>query len=788
MVKIDKNQLFLVKVGLHLQFKIGFRLLILQHKFHFPYQISLLVHPHDRKMNLALMRKKLIIASNRLPFKIEKRNGVYEISHSAGGLVSALNSFIDNYKQLYEIVWVGCPDFNMDTWLDNQHLFRKNDYEIHPVFIHRKKEKSLFYNGFCNSTIWPLFHYFPSLAEFSEEEFIAYRKVNKLFADEILKIAKANDVVWIHDYHLMLLPALLRGVLQGLQIGFFLHIPFPSHELYKLLPQEWRDELLYALIQSDMIGFQTKDYVNHFLFTLSYFTGIGSSNGAVFYNGHLCRAKDYPISIDYNRFYNAYDLPAVKKGRRTIQEKYKNIRLIFSVDRLDYTKGILNRLLAFEKLLEEHAIYKERVVFLLNMVPSRDSISQYSQRKKTIEENISRINGKHGHVNWQPIIYQYRHLSFTQLLTFYTSCHVALITPLRDGMNLVAKEFIASRADQKGVLILSEMAGAVNELELAVIVNPTDVGKIKESIITALEMPEQQQKKRMMIMQDVISENNIEKWLETYMGDLNTIYMENKRLLANVMSFTDRNSILDNYQKAQQRLILLDYDGTLTDFAQLPEQASPSQQLLQLIGNLSSKSNNRVCIISGRKSDELEKWFNGLNVILVAEHGCTYKLPSGEWLQMLNFELGWKTSVNELLQKFVTTHPGSFVEDKIYSVAWHYRAAQEDVTKHVLIDIKRKLSSLHLSNAFTVVQGSKVIEVKSAGMNKGLAVQKLLASNSFDFVLAIGDDTTDEDMFEILNAQSHVTIKVGVDKSKAKFNLIGITNVLSFLNQLTVVG
>ena len=415
------------------------------------------------------MKRKLIIASNRLPFKIEKKHGDYEIGISSGGLVSALRSFIEIYKHHYEITWVGCPDFTLEAWTENQLLLHKQEFKIHPVFIPNKKEKSSYYNGFSNSTIWPLFHYFPSFAEFNEEQYKAYSKVNKLFSDEILKIAKREDVIWIHDYHLMPLPELLKNHLTSVQIGFFLHIPFPSYEIFKLIPKGWREELLRGLLKADLLGFQTTEYVNHFLYAVSYFLGLENTNGKIFHNGHICNVSDYPISIDFNKFFESFNLPAVKKGRRALTEKYKNEQIIFSVDRLDYTKGILNRLLAFEKLLEDNAGYKSKVVMIINVVPSRDSIKKYSQRKKMIEENIGRINGKYGNVDWQPIIYQYRHLSFSQLLTFYTSCHIALVTPLRDGMNLVAKEFIASRADRKGVLILSELAGAANELEMAVL-------------------------------------------------------------------------------------------------------------------------------------------------------------------------------------------------------------------------------------------------------------------------------------------------------------------------------
>ena len=731
------------------------------------------------------MKKKLIIASNRLPFKIEKRNNAYEISISSGGLVSALKSFIEHYKHLYEIVWVGCPDFNLEIWTSNRHAVYKTGFEIHPVFIHNKKEKARYYNGFSNSTIWPLFHYFPSFAEFEEEQYEAYKKVNGIFAHEINKITKPDDIIWVHDYHLMLLPEMIKRHRINTQIGFFLHIPFPSHEIFKLLPQSWREEILKSLIKSDLIGFQTKDYVNHFLSSISYFLGLGNTEGKVLCNGHLCEVGDYPISVDFNKFFDSYNAAQVKKGRRALMDRYKDIQIIFSVDRLDYTKGILNRLNAFEKLLEDNSRYREKVVFIMNVVPSRDAIKKYSQRKKMIEENIGRINGKYGSVDWQPILYQYRHLSFSQLLTFYTSCHVTVVTPLRDGMNLVAKEFVASRADCKGVLILSEMAGAANELEDALIVNPTDIHKLEESFVNALEMTAEEQARRMTVMQDTVSENNINNWLKNYMSDLDKIHSENRKLYTRVLPYEARDLILENYKGANKRLLLLDYDGTLSNYTLLPDQAFPSDHLMALLKTLCESKNNKLCIISGRKAEDLEKWFGHLNVILVAEHGCTYRLPfDKEWLQMANLDLSWKAKVNDVLKRLVIRYPGSFIEDKIYSLAWHYRAIQKEVTEELIIDTNNKLSAINQTNAFRVLQGNKVLEVKSSGMNKGLAAIKLLSSDTFDFVLAMGDDVTDEDMFEVLGDPSHITIKVGLDKSKARYNLIGINNVISFLDQL----
>ncbi|PBQ33687.1 bifunctional alpha,alpha-trehalose-phosphate synthase (UDP-forming)/trehalose-phosphatase [Sphingobacteriaceae bacterium] len=732
------------------------------------------------------MQKKLIIASNRLPFKIEKRNQKYELITSSGGLVSALKSLIENYKDQYKITWVGTADFTRQMWYDNQDLFANVGFDVQPVFITDKKTEKAYYDGLSNSTIWPLFHYFPSFAEFHEQHFEAYKKVNSLFEAEIVKICKPGDVVWVHDYHLMTLPGQLKTINPELQVGFFLHIPFPSYEIFRLLPERWREELLNNLIKADLVGFQTKEYANHFLGTVAYILGIENDQGKIYRNGHLCQVGDYPISIDYAKFNEAFDSPVVKKARISLLEKYKGVRLIFSVDRLDYTKGVINRLNALEKLFEDHPVYKEKVIFILNVIPSRDGITKYTQRKTMIEESIGRINGKYGNVHWQPIIYQYRHLNFNQLLTFYTTCDVALVTPLRDGMNLVAKEFIASRKDTKGVLVLSEMAGAVNELDLSVIVNPTDLVKLKDALIESLEMPESEQVRRMEVMQRIVLNNTINHWLNGFLKDCNEIYLANKSLHANALSFEAKNKIMLNYQQSKSRLILLDYDGTLTEFTRLPEHAKPKENLLNLLQRLGANSKNNLCVISGRRSSDLEAWFGNHNLTLVAEHGGSFKLTnSSEWIQIKNVDISWKPSVKEVLEKQLLIYPDSFVEEKEYSVAWHYRAVNAELDEKLFIDLNKKLTAINTNNLFKILQGNKVLEIKCATINKGQAAHKLLSTGKYDFVMAIGDDRTDEDMFEVLNEAAHVTIKVGLDKTKAKYNFIGTNNVLSFLSQMS---
>lgn len=725
------------------------------------------------------MDNRLIIVSNRLPYSIKKINGKLEIHTSSGGLVSAIQSMQNENK----ITWVGAADFTQEDWEEYKTLNIKQQIEIVPLFLEKDTE-SLYYNGFSNSLLWPLFHYFTTIAEYNESHYAAYKNVNAVFSAAIKKIALPGDIVWVHDYHLMLVPGMLHEGDKKIHSSFFLHIPFPAYEIVKLIPEEWRREILNSLIHADVVGFHTKEYCNHFRNALSFFMGIECVNNCISKNGQITLVKDYPISIDYQKFNSGFDDKEVVKQRKQVHKKYSGVKIIFSLDRLDYTKGVLNRLQAFEKLLENHPELHEKVVFIINVIPSRETISQYAERKRLIEENTSRINGLFCTLQWQPIIYQYRSLTFQQLLSCYTSCDVALVTPLRDGMNLVAKEFAASRKDCRGSLILSEFAGAANELEGALLVNPNDIHLMEVAMVEAIHLTESEQKKRMKKMQTVIQKNDINKWMNTFLQDA---MAEGNRgsITANIMSYYDRSKLSEAYRKAEKRLILLDYDGTLISFYNKPEDAVPGNVIQDLINKLSSDVNNTVMLISGRDAETLQNWFKNPEVGIAAEHGILYRAAGKtEWVKPEDINLGWKETIKSYFETYTESMPGSFLEEKKYSVAWHYRGLESVNEEDIRRTVSKDLTPLNIHNDFHILHGNKVIEVKSTYTNKGKFVEKLIDKEDFDFVLAIGDDATDEDMFNVLRGKHQYSIKVGHGNTTAKYNIVGVNQVLSFLNQL----
>lgn len=730
--------------------------------------------------------KRMIIVSNRLPFRIEKRGNQVELKESDGGLVAAIKSFIERNKEKdqYKIKWVGSASFKESEWVEYEQKFGNSEMELCPVFLKKKTEKA-FYEGFSNSTIWPLFHYFPSFVEFNEKLYDSYRAVNRAFADAIAAIVEPGDILWIHDYHFMLLPGYIRERNVHVPIGFFCHIPFPSYELFRLLPENWREEILNNLLGADLIGFQTEDYVNHFLDSVTRIMGILPQDNMLRISNRLCACGDYPISVDFNRFDGAYDKPVIQKNREKLLRSCKPQKIIFSVDRLDYTKGVMNRLEAFEQLLEENTDYDGQIIFILNVIPSRAEIGKYKERKRMIEESIGRINGKYGYMGWQPILYQYRHLNFNQLMVFYTSCDIALVTPLRDGMNLVAKEFVASRKDEKGVLVLSDMAGAAKSLKSALHVTPTDTKKMKECILHALLMPEAEQKARMRSMRQEVKSNDVSAWAGRFLDDLNKVHVSDFDYEAKFMGRDAQSNIKHQFKKSKKRLLLFDYDGTLVRITHPPDRAKPGDRVRELLERLSADERNIVVLISGRDKDTIEKWFGCRKVLYVAEHGALFKLPeSNKWLPISELNTSWKPEMKRILEKFTNLYEGSFVEEKEYSLVWHYRKTTFRNESKELAEMSRKLQALDSSSGFKVSHGKKILELVCMTVNKGVIASKFLNTYRPDFVLALGDDTTDEDMFWALEASEYYTIKVGVEETRAKYKILNAGLVLSFLELL----
>ncbi|MER3471229.1 MAG: bifunctional alpha,alpha-trehalose-phosphate synthase (UDP-forming)/trehalose-phosphatase [Chitinophagaceae bacterium] len=729
---------------------------------------------------------RLIIVSNRLPFSIDKNEG--KIRQSSGGLVSAIKSFIEhqqNHPAFTEKLWLGTMDATGEEW---QQAVANNtsvvDFQIQPLFV----EEGLYndyYNGFSNSVLWPLFHYFPSLAEYKPVYFEAYKKVNKAFADKLIENYHEGDVIWIHDYHLLLLPQLVREKLPDATIGFFLHIPFPSYEIFRLMPSQWKRSILEGVLGADLIGFHMHDYVQHFIQSAKMILKIENQFSTIQYFNRIIKADLFPIGIDYEKFRKAIINDLVKTITIKLEERFFNQKIIFSVDRLDYTKGLDYRLEGFKLFLEMHPEWLEKVVFILNIVPSRDAIQAYADRKRSIEEYVSTINGKYSTLHWQPIIYRYNHLDFEELCSLYQTADVALITPLRDGMNLVAKEYVASCFD-KGVLILSEFTGAANELSEAILVNPTDSFEVADAIEAALTMPLQEQRTRLSFMQKRLKEYDVIKWVNEFLEQLKEVKEEQEKLKVNLLDRKITDEIMQNFQVANNRCILLDYDGTLVPIQRYPSLAAPTPELLDILRQLSIDERNKVVVISGRDSKVLEDWLGQFQITLVAEHGARIKYPNEDWVEQVNVSSEWKEQIKPLMEMFVTRCMGSFIEEKDYTLAWHYRNTHPDLGFVRSRELRNSLLQLITNTPLQVIDGNKVIEVRLIGIDKGNTAKHIIERFQPDFTLCIGDDTTDEDMFHELRRLGY-TIKVGTANTAAQYTIPSQSGVLPLLKKFVAI-
>src|SRR5690606_1745224 len=444
----------------------------------------------------------------------------------------------------------------------------------------------------------------------------------------------------------MLLPQILRKKNPNLTIGFFLHIPFPSYEIFRLLSTSWKSNLLQGMLGADLIGFHTHDYVRHFIQSAKMILKVDEQFNNIQYESRHIKADLFPLGVNFEKFNQSGSEEEVIELKDAIRNKLPGMKIIFSIDRLDYSKGLMNRLQGFELFLELFPEWMERVVFIFNLVPSRDAIPAYMEGKSLIEEKVSEINGRLATLNWQPIIYRYNHLSFQELVALYQSADVAFITPLRDGMNLVAKEFVASRINQDGVLILSELAGAASELGEALMVNPTDTKEVANAIDTALKMPLNEQKSRMEPVQNRLRQYDVVRWVKDFLEQLEGIKKEQASQQVKMLDEKSVQKVKQQFKSAEKRCILLDYDGTLSAFTKNPAHAKPSDDVLLLLQSLSADSKNEVVIISGRDPDTLDNWLGTLPVHLVAEHGGFIRIKNSKnWEKQSATGPEWKDQI-----------------------------------------------------------------------------------------------------------------------------------------------
>lgn len=720
---------------------------------------------------------KTIIVSNRLPVRVTKDADGLHFKPSEGGLATGLGSI---YRQGGNL-WVGWPGLLINQGIERINVTEKLKSEnMHPIFLTKTEIKN-YYEGFSNETLWPIFHYFSQYSVYNETFWEAYVQVNQKFCDEVVNFLEAGDTLWIHDYQLLLLPEMIRQQFPNLSIGFFLHIPFPSYEMFRLIP--WRRQLLNGMLGADLVGFHTYDDMRHFLSSVSRLAGYGYTSGQVNKPDRKVIVDSFPMGIDYQKYAQAAASPETIEREIRYRTSLGDQQLILSIDRLDYSKGIPQRLKAFERFLEQYPEFKEKVSLVMLVVPSRDKVTKYQELKEDVDLLVGRINGKFGRINWTPIHYFYRSLPLEALSGFYRMAHVALVTPMRDGMNLVCKEFIASKLNQKGVLILSEMCGASKELSDAILINPNDLNAMVQALHRALTMPEEEQIAHISVMQESLQRYNIHHWVNMFMERLSEIKEEQATLSTKFLDHHMTELAKKQFNEVNKRLLFLDYDGTLIPFSDTPEKAAPDDELINLLTSLANDERNQVVIISGRDRDSLEKWLGHLHLDFIGEHGVWIKERGADWRTLTNLSDEWKQELKPMLELYVDRTPGSLIEEKDYSLVWHHRKVETGLGELRTRELSSHLKHLTTNMNLQVLEGDMVVEIKNAQVNKGKAAQQWIKDFPADYIIAIGDDWTDEDTFKAM-PDGALTVKVGSTSSAAKYNLNSSKEVRQFLKQL----
>ncbi|HJR94864.1 MAG TPA: bifunctional alpha,alpha-trehalose-phosphate synthase (UDP-forming)/trehalose-phosphatase, partial [Gaiellaceae bacterium] len=665
----------------------------------------------------------LVIASNRLPIRLTIEGDDVSVKRSSGGLATALEAVRG------DAAWVGWPGTVVPPALEKRVGQRLARDRLYPVLLSPDEEED-FYNRVCNDTLWPLFHYFSDRLRITPEAWQRYVEVNQRFADAILAHCEPDTRVWIHDFHLMLVPAMLRAREPRLSIGFFLHTPFPSSEVYRLLPA--REQLLRGVLGADYVSFQIGDYARHFRSSCLRILGVDSEPDWLELDGRRVGIGVDPIGIDVEGFRETLADKETARLLTELEQQYGERQLILGVERLDYTKGIPQKLQAYERFLERDPGRARTTTMIQVLVPSRLESPEYRAQRDEIELRIARINGRFGQPGSTPVEYINRDISKPALVALYRRADVMMVTALRDGMNLVAHEFVLCQSEPglpgrwRGSLLLSELAGAAQVLPGALLVNPWDVEGVVEHLATALGQTARQRQRRLETMAKRVHDLDTRRWAEGFLTRLGR-YSRRDRTSKRPPSVDEaiQERLDRRFRRARSRTIMLDYDGTLREFEVHPDLAQPTPEIRALLRSLAALPETDVHIVSGRRRRNLEQWFGRLPIHLCAEHGYLARAPGEEWRTLVELDLSWLRPIERHLRRVAADVPGAHVERKSCSVAWHYRQAEREYGSWRARELLNDLPQ-HLAGApAEILAGHQVVEVRALGVDKGVYVRSL---------------------------------------------------------------
>ena len=778
--------------------------------------------PDNVAQALVGQTNRLIIAANRLPVSVKKgEDGKWGLTISSGGLVSALLGVGKSYGML----WVGWPGVFIDEGPDRDALTETLlEKRCLPIWLTRNQVE-LYYNGYCNNVLWPLFNYVPlafepklSSTKDMTSQWLAYISANQLFEQAIMKVYEPGDIVWCHDYHLMLLPQMLRKNYDKMKIGWFLHTPFPTSEIYRTLPM--REELLISVLKADLVGFHTYDYARHFVSSCSRILAFEGTPDGVEDGGNFTRVAAFPIGIDPTRFHDALVTKVVQDHILELKARFKGRKVMLGVDRLDMIKGIPQKLLGYEKFLSDHPEWRDRVVLVQIAVPTRSDVPEYQKLTSQVHEIVGRINGRFGTLGSVPIQHLDCSLSFAELTALYAVTDCCLVTSLRDGMNLVSYEYVSCQSQNAGVLILSEFAGAAQSLGAgSILVNPWNVTEVAQAIDDALTMPETERRERHKFNFSHVEVHTSQAWADTFIAELNDTHVEAELRRLRIPPRLRVSDLIGPFKESRQRLVILGFNATLTKKDSRSQahriktnnlnkmikpktgDISPLHSVAQeCIARLCDDPNTTVCIFSGSERHKLAKKFAVLpKVWIVAENGCfirpplitsdddnngdddddkeeenkeeekdTFKVPKlpPKWHTLVEMsQLDWLESVQVVFEYFCERTPRSYVEIRETSLLWSYKYSDPDFGRQQARDLLQHLRTGPISNAnVDIIQGMKSVEARPVGLSKGVAVDKIVqmiakdgkgGQKEIDFAFCAGHFLgRDEDIFTYLDSHT----------------------------------
>ncbi len=707
-----------------------------------------------------------IVVANRLPVEPVHENddpaqAIVSWHPAPGGLVSALDSVLRTRASL----WVGAGDLSADEYGSF------GSTKLEPVAI-PADDYQLYYAGFSNTAIWPLYHSAIVTPEFHREQFDAYRRVNVLFADHVTALAAPGATVWVHDYQLQLLPSDLREQRPDLKVGFFLHIPFPSASLFSQLP--WRAQILRGLLGSDLLGFQTQQDAGHFIDACQRILGLRTEDGKVLFDGREVRVGAFPIGIDADAYAELAQDPDVQQRARDLRtELGEPTTLMLGVDRLDYTKGIDIRLRAFAELLQSERLDPSNTVLVQVAVPTRGDVREYQAIRDEVELLVGRFNGSLAQIGANPINYLHRVLTREELVALYLAADIMLVTPLRDGMNLVAKEYVASRHDNSGALVLSEFTGSAAQLTDAWLVNPYDTENVEQAISDAVAASPADRARRMQSMREVVFDSDVNTWANSFLelleADSSPAVVQAASTLAGIP--------LSTLARTPHLLVCCDYDGTLAPLVDDPAKARPLHEAITALRQISLLPATTVAVVSGRSLRDLAALSRlPPEIHLVGSHGSEVDADFRIDAQQLRLlEQVW-AAVDEI----AGTVPASHIETKPGSLAVHVRRCKEQDREPLLRRIAMgpgQFPGVHIR------YGKDVVELSVTDTQKSDAVAALRHRTGASAVIFIGDDVTDESVFESLTGPD-IGIKVGEGPTSASWRVAAPSDVAQVLAEL----